>query len=122
MSSVRSSGCTLAATAAAVVLTLAGCGGSVDVSIVIGDIRVARLDIALSRPGPLSIQVDWSDDRYVDHYSVRRNGVRLSRAVSTTTLIDMSVISNAQYCYQVLGYDFVGILVSASEVACIQAR
>ena len=107
------------ALALAMGLALTGCGGGLDVSLVIGGTHVARLDIALSRSGPQAIRIDWSDDRYVDTYVVSRDGSTLASSLTTTTLIDASVISNAQYCYRVLGYDFIGVLVSASEVACI---
>jgi len=108
---------------AALALAVAGCGGggdggSADVVVVAGA-PVLRLDIALSRPGPQAIQLDWSDDSYVDTYVVTRDGFTLADAVTTTTLIDASVIFNVQYCYQVLGYDFNGQLISATDVACV---
>jgi hypothetical protein len=112
-----------AAVAAGLVVALAGCGGgggggSADV-VVVGGAPVVRLDIALSRPGPQAIQLDWSDDSYVDSYVVTRDGFTLADGVTTTTLIDASVIFNVQYCYQVLGYDFNGQLISATDVACV---
>jgi len=114
----RSASAVMALTSA---LVLAGCGGGLDVSVVIGGSRVARLDIALSRSGPQAILIDWSDDRYVDSYVVRRDGSTLARSLTATSLTDASVVSHAEYCYQVLGYDFIGVLISASEVACIVA-
>jgi hypothetical protein len=112
-----------AAVAAGLAVALAGCGGggdggSADV-VVVGGAPVVRLDIVLSRPGPQAIQLDWSDDSYVDTYVVVRDGYTLADGVTTTTLIDASVIFNVQYCYQVLGYDFNGQLISATDVACV---
>ena len=109
--------------AIALALAVAGCGGggdggSADV-VVVGGAPVLRLDIALSRPGPQAIQLDWSDDSYVDSYVVTRDGFTLADPVTTTTLIDASVIFNVQYCYQVLGYDFNRQLISATDVACV---
>jgi len=54
---------------------------------------------------------------YVDTFVVTRDGFTLADALTTTTLIDASVIFNVQYCYQVLGYDFNGQLISAMDVA-----
>lgn len=110
-------------TAIALALALSSCGGggggdNADVVVVAG-VPVLRLDIALSRPGPEAIQLDWSDDSYVDSYVVVRDGYTLADSVRTTTLIDASVIFNVQYCYQVLGYDGVGQLISATDVACV---
>ena len=113
------------ATAIAVALSVAvaGCGGggdggSADV-VVVGGAPVLRLDIALSRPGPAAIQLDWSDDSYVATFVVTRDGFTLADSVTTTTLIDASVVFNVQYCYQVLGYDGVGNLISATDIACV---
>jgi hypothetical protein len=119
MTRIRRSALAVIALTSAV--AFAGCGGGLDVSVVIGGTRVARLDIALSRSGPQAIRIDWSDDRYVDSYVVRRDGSTLAGSLTATTLTDASVVSNARYCYQVLGYDFIGVLISASEVACIVA-
>lgn len=111
-----------AAVGVALALALAGCGGggggSADVVVVAGT-PVLRLDIALSRPGPEAIQLDWSADSYVDSYVVTRDGFTLASSVTTTTLVDASVLFNVQYCYQVLGYDFNGQLISATDVACV---
>ena len=111
-----------AAVGVALALALAGCGGggggSADVVVVAGT-PVLRLDIALSRPGPEAIQLDWSADSYVDSYVVKRDGFTLASSVTTTTLVDASVLFNVQYCYQVLGYDFNGQLISATDVACV---
>ena len=106
--------------AIALALALSGCGGggggdNADVVVVAG-VPVLRLDIALSRPGPEAIQLDWSDDSYVDSYVVVRDGYTLADSVRTTTLVDASVIFD---CYQVLGYDGVGQLTSATDVACV---
>ena len=110
-------------TAMALAFALSGCGGgggggNADVVVVAG-VPVLRLDIVLSRPGPEAIQLDWSDDSYVDSYVVVRDGYTLASSVTTTTLIDTSVVFNVQYCYQVLGYDGVGQLISATDVACV---
>lgn len=108
---------------AALALAVAGCGGGGDGGgadvVVVAGAPVLRLDIALSRPGPQAIQLDWSDDSYVNTYVVTRDGYTLADALTTTTLIDASVIFNVQYCYQVLGYDFNGHLISATDVACV---
>ena len=101
-------------------LAVAGCGGggSADLILVGGGVSVPRLDIALSRPGPQAIQVDWSDDSLVDTFTVTRNGFVLADAVDAVTLIDASVVFDVEYCYQVFGYDFAGQLVSATDLAC----
>ena len=112
---------------AAVVLALAaavaGCGGggSADFVVVADGSSVLRLDIGLSRAGPLSVQVAWSDDPDVDSFLVARNGLTLVDSVNATSIVDSSVAFNVEYCYQVFGYDFAGRLISATEEACIVA-
>jgi len=110
-----------AAIALAFAGAVAGCGGggSADIVVVGGGASVPRLDIALSRPGPRTIQVDWSEDSLVDTFTVTRNGVTLADDVNAVTLIDDSVAFDVEYCYQVFGYDRVGRLVSATDEACI---
>ncbi|MEP7058396.1 MAG: hypothetical protein ABI809_11560 [Caldimonas sp.] len=109
--------------ALAFVLSIVGCGGggSADVGVVVvgGGISVARLDVVLSRPGPLTIQIDWSDDPAVYSYTVTRDGATLAAGLASSVLIDASVIFNVQYCYQVFGYDRSGQVISATEVACV---
>lgn len=98
----------------------AGCGGggSADIVVVAGPVPLAALDIALTRIGPQTIQVDWSDDPFVDTFDVSRDGILLAR-VQSTTLIDNSVFFDQSYCYEVTGYDRAGDLIAASNRACI---
>ena len=110
-----------AALALACTVAVVGCGGggSAELVVVGGGSSVPRLDIALTRVGPQTIQVDWSDDSLVDTFTVSRNGFVLADRVTTITLVDASVVFNVQYCYQVLGYDRRGQLVSATSEACV---
>ena len=110
-----------AAVALALATALAGCGGggSVEVVVVADGSSVPRLDIGLSRAGPLSIQVAWSDDPEAESFLVARNGLTLVDSVNATSVVDASVTFNREYCYQVFGYDFAGRLVSATEEACV---
>lgn len=110
----------LAAVAALVfVAMLAGCGGGGDVAVVVaGPPPVTALAIVLTRTGPETVQVDWSDDPFVDSFTVDRNGFAFVN-VRSTTLIDNSVIFDQSYCYQVFGYDRAGNLIAASDQACI---
>jgi len=109
-------------TAAALVfvVTVTGCGGGGYAEVVVdgGPPPVALLAIALTRVGPEAIEVDWSDDPYVDRFVVHRDGYTLA-SVTTTTLIDASVVVDERYCYQVSGYDTSGLLVAASDTACV---
>ena len=106
-------------TALICVLTLAACGGgNADVVVVASPPSVAPLAIALTRVGPNAIQVDWSNDRNVSSFTVSRDGYALA-TVASLTLIDASVIVNQSYCYQVSGYDPSGLLVAASDTACV---
>lgn len=102
------------------VVVLAGCGGggSVDAGVVAGPPPVAALGINLTRVGPEAIQVDWSDDPYVDSFLVRRDGYLLAR-VRSLSLVDASVLIGNSYCYDVAGYDASGVLIAASATACI---
>lgn len=63
-------------------------------------------------------QIDWSDDPYVARFIVRRDGHTLAN-VNATSLIDASVFVDESYCYQVSGYDTSGLLVAASDTACV---
>lgn len=107
-------------TALICLLVVAGCGGggSADVVVVVSPPPIAPLAIALTRVGPEAIQVDWSDDPYVAGFTVSRDGYTLAR-VTSHTLIDASVIIDQSYCYQVSGYDPFGLLVAASDTACV---
>lgn len=101
------------------VAALAGCGGGY-AEVVVEDEPppVARLTLALTRVGPEAIEVAWSDDPYVDTFTVRRNGVFLAR-VTTTALVDAAVLIDETYCYQVSGHDADGFLVAQSATGCI---
>jgi len=68
--------------------------------------------------GPEAIEIDWSDDPDVATFVVRRDGYALA-TVTTTALIDASVLLNEQYCYRVSGYDVSGALIAASATACV---
>ena len=107
-------------TALICVLMVAACGGGGDAGVVVvaSPPSVAPLAIALTRVGPNAIQVDWSDDPYVASFTVRRDGYALA-TVASLTLIDASVFVNQSYCYQVSGYDPSGLLVAASDSACV---
>lgn len=107
-------------TALICVLLVVGCGGGVsaDVVVVASPPSIAPLAIALTRVGPEAIQVDWSDDPYVASFIVSRDGYTLAN-VTSHTLIDASVIVDGNYCYHVSGYDPGGILVAASDTACV---
>ena len=85
----------------------------------LGDVPVHRLDLVLRRPGPHAIEVDWDGDRHVDTYVVSRNGRTLTGSLMTTRLIDAPIVPGREYCYQVLGYDHIGQLIAATDVACI---
>ena len=74
--------------------------------------------IQLARVGPEAVQVDWSDDPDVHQFTIARNGYTLANVMSTS-LIDASVTTNVQYCYQVSGYSLTGDLIAASDTACI---
>ena len=112
----------LRSAAASIVLgSLAACGGgSVDVGVVVPVQQpvVAPLTLVLTRVGPEAIEVDWSDDPYVASFLVIRDGFSLA-TVTTTSLIDSSVLINGTYCYQVQGYDAAGLLVAASSSGCV---
>jgi hypothetical protein len=100
---------------------VSACGGGGYAEVVIADDGpppVALLEIALTRVGPEAIEIDWSDDPYVDRFIVRRDGHALAN-VNATTLIDASVYVDERYCYQVSGYDPSGLLVAASDTACM---
>jgi hypothetical protein len=109
-------------TAAALVCVgaVAGCGGGGYAEVVVdgGSPPIAPLSIALTRVGLEAIEVDWSDDPYVDRFIVLRDGYTLAD-VNATTLVDASVLVGERYCYQVSGYDTSGLLVAASDTACV---
>ena len=108
----------------ALVMALAGCGGGgsgADDVVLADGSSVLRLEIALSRAGPLAIQVAWSDDPDVESFLVARNGLTLVDSVDATSVVDASVAPNVEYCYQVFGYDFAGNPISATEELCIVA-
>ena len=101
-------------------LAACGGGGSAEVGVIV-PVRppaIAPLTLVLTRVGPESIAVDWSDDPSVASFVVLRNGYVLA-TTTTTTLIDNSVFVNETYCYQVQGQDAVGNLVAATSNGCI---
>lgn len=81
---------------------LAGCGGGGEVVVSGGLPPVDPLNLLLTRVGPQSIQVDWSDHPGVASFDVLRDGYPLA-VVNATTLIDSSIYVNQTYCYQVKG-------------------
>ena len=108
--------------AIAATFLLAGCGGGASFYVFIGsDGRsVPGLDLVVSRAGPRSIKIEWRDeDSYADTFRVERDGATLVSSTKATSLVDSSFLANAQYCYQVFGFDFAGRLISASEEVCI---
>lgn len=107
--------------AAGALAFLAGCGGGggADVVVIVEPTPfVAALEIVLTRIGPETVQVDWSDDPFVDVFTVSRDGGVLVDT-TVTTLIDDSVVFDRDYCYSVTGYDRSGNLIAASGTACI---
>lgn len=112
--------------AAAIGLTFAaltaGCGGGGDGSVVVvvpQPAPITALGIVLTRTGPQTVQVDWSDDPAVADFTVSRDGFLLASNVTSTTLIDRSVSFNQTYCYLIDGYDRRGNLIAQSDPACI---
>jgi hypothetical protein len=107
--------------AIAATLLLAGCGGGASFYVFIGSegTSVPGIDLAVSRAGARSIQLQWTDDSYADTFRVERDGATLVRSTKATSVVDSSFLTNTQYCYQVFGLDFAGRLVSASEEVCI---
>ncbi len=111
----------LAASGALVVVAMAaGCGGggSADVVVVATPPPLTALGIVLTRTGPETVQVDWSDDPAAASFTVSRDGSALAN-VTSTTLIDHSVVFDDTYCYVVTGYDRFGNLIAESDQACI---
>lgn len=108
--------------AASIILgSLAACGGgelAVGVVVPVQQPVVAPLTLALTRVGPEAIAVDWSDDPLVARFVVLRDGVSLA-TVTTTSLIDASVLTNETYCYQVQGFDAAWLLVAESSIGCV---
>ena len=100
----------------------AGCGGGGDGGVVVvvpPPAPITALGIVLTRTGPQTVQVDWTDDPYVADFTVSRDGYVLAGNVTSTTLIDHSVDFDQTYCYLVDGYDGRGNLVAQSDPACI---
>ena len=100
----------------------AGCGGGGDGSVVVvvpPPAPITALGIVLTRTGPQTVQVDWTDDPSVADFTVSRDGFLLASNVTSTTLIDRSVGFNQTYCYLVDGYDGRGNLIAQSDPACI---
>ena len=83
-----------------------------------GPVEIAGLGLQLTRVGPESIQLDWSSDPYAAVYDVSRDGYPLAR-VGSTTLVDSSGLIGERYCYQVVGRDGRGVVVSTSSVGCL---
>ncbi|MEB0114811.1 hypothetical protein QN397_26460, partial [Variovorax sp. RTB1] len=79
---------------------------------------VAPLSLTLTRLGPEAVEVDWSDDPRAASFLVIRDGFDLA-TVTSTSLVDNSVIFDETYCYQVEGHDASGRLVAASSNGCI---
>jgi hypothetical protein len=119
---------TLAATAfAALALAACGHGGyyepvpvsvGVGVAVPVGPPPVSGLGLQLTRVGPESIQLDWSFDPYAAVYEVSRDGYPLA-SVRANSLIDASGLIGDRYCYQVVGRDGRGVVVSTSSVGCL---
>ena len=107
--------------AVAAVFLLTGCGGGASFYVFIGTdgTSVPGLDLVVNSAGPRSIQIEWTDDSYVDRFRVERNGATLISSTKATSVVDSSFLTNSQHCYQVFGYDFAGRLIAASEEVCI---
>jgi hypothetical protein len=107
--------------AVAVAFLLTGCGGGGSFYLFVGSdgTSVPRLELVVSRVGPRSIQLEWTDDSRADTFQVERNSATLLSSIKATSVVDSSFLANAQHCYQVFGFDSAGHLVSASEEVCI---
>jgi hypothetical protein len=107
--------------AAAATFLVTGCGGGASFYVFIGadGTSVPGIDLVVRSAGPRSIQIEWTDDPYADTYRLERNGATLISSTKATSVVDSSFLTNAQYCYQVFGFDSTGHLVSASEEVCI---
>lgn len=106
------------------VALIAGCGGGGDgggsvVVVVPPPAPITALGIVLTRTGPQTVQVDWTDDPDVTDFTVSRDGFVLASNVTSATLIDQSVFFDQTYCYLVDGYDGRGNLIAQSDPACI---
>lgn len=107
--------------------SLAACGGgdSANVGVSAGVIVpvqppvIVPLTLVLTRIGPQTIEVNWSDDPGIARFVVLRDGYALATTTTTTTLIDNSVFVNETYCYQVRGEDAAEFLVAAISNGCI---
>ncbi len=100
----------------------AGCGGGGDGGVVVvvpPSSPITALGIVLTRTGPQTVQVDWTDDPDVTDFAVSRDGYVLASNVTSTTLIDHSVVFDQTYCYLVDGYDGRGNLIAQSNPACL---
>ena len=120
--SIRSIRCFAAAFGLMFVALIAGCGGGGDGGVVVvvpPPAPITALGIVLTRTGPQTVQVDWTDDPAVADFTVSRDGYLLASNVPSTTLIDQSVSFNQTYCYLVDGYDVRGNLIAQSDPACI---
>ena len=109
-----------AVTTVCVATAIGACGVGIE-AVVVADPPpppITALSIRLSRVGPEAVEVDWSDDPDVHQFTVERNGDTLAN-VMATSLIDTSVFTNVQYCYQVSGYSVTGDLIAATDTACI---
>lgn len=90
----------------------------VAVGVPVGPPPVAGLGLRLTRVGPEAVQLDWSADPYAAAYDVSRDGYPLA-TVASTSLIDASGLIGDRYCYQVVGRDRRGVVVSTSGVGCL---
>lgn len=108
-----------AAVALICVAAVAGCGGGGHAEVIVDDgpPPVEPLSIVLTRVGPEAIEIEWSDDPYVERFVVYRDGYALAD-VDALSIVDASVYVDERYCYQVSGYRS-GVLVAASDTACI---
>lgn len=93
-------------------------GVGVGVVVPVQQSDVAPLSLTLTRLGPEAVEVDWSDDPRAVSFLVIRDGFDLA-TVTSTSLVDNSVIFDETYCYQVEGHDAAGRLVAASSNGCI---
>jgi len=98
--------------------SLAACGHGGHDPAPVAAVQVAGLGLQLTRVGPESIRLDWSFDPYAAAYDVTRDGYPLA-SVRGTSLIDASGVIGDRYCYQVVGRDGRGVIVSTSSAGCL---
>lgn len=104
---------------------LAACGGGDSANVGIGVVvpvqppAIAPLALTLTRIGPETVELDWSDDPRIARFFILRDGYALATTTTATTLIDSSVFINETYCYQVQGQDAAGYLVATTSNGCI---